>query len=167
MHTIYQTNPLTILKIDESEMPYTIEDLMQMSTVQLNTVFQQAELGDIPNGKAKGTAIIAPGTLITKPIADIINEFAWQGKTFDAASDTLVNRITFFGISAIQAEIYVRPSLFDGNDCIVLDYSENSTIVHWVRDEIRLIGPQMYLGIVYWKEEQTIYFALEFGESSK
>ena len=85
-------------------------------------------------------------------------------KTFDAASGTLVNRITFFGLSAIVAQIYQGPSLFDGNNCIVLDYSATSQIAHWVRDEIRLIGPQMYLGIVYWNDQGTINFVLEFDQ---
>jgi len=92
---------------------------MKMSTEQLDDVFHQAPPGDIPNGEAKGTAIIAPDTPRSPAIAEIINIFAWQGKTFDAASDTLVNQITFFGISAIEAKIYVGPSQFDGDDCIV------------------------------------------------
>jgi hypothetical protein len=145
-------------------MPYTTEELMQMTTAQLDDIFSQAQPGDIPNGEAKGTAIIAPGTPFTPALAEIINIFGWQGKTFDATSGTLVNRITFFGLSAIVAQIYQGPSLFDGNNCIVLDYSETSQIAHWVRDEIRLIGPEMYLGIVYWNGQRTINFVLEFDQ---
>ena len=148
-------------------MPYTPEQLMEMASEQLDDLFRQSPPGNIPNGKANGTAIIAPGTVISPVIAEIINLFAWQGKTFGAASDTLVNRITFFGISAIEARIYVAPSLFDGNNCIVLDYSANSGIVGEVRDEIRLISPQLYLGLVYLKEERTIYFALEFDATAE
>lgn len=148
-------------------MPYTTEDLMKMTADELDDLFHQSPPGDIPNGKAKGTAIIAPGTVISPVIAEIIDIFAWKGKTFDATSDTLVNRITFFGISAIEATIYMGPSLFDGNDCIVLGYSANSGIVGEVRDEIRPISPQLYLGLVYLKGKRTIYFALEFGQSTE
>lgn len=147
-------------------MPYTTEDLMKMSADELNELFHVSPPGDIPNGRAKGTAIIAPGTDISPVLAELIEAFAWQGKTFDASSDTLVNRITFLGISAIEATIYVAPSLFDGKDCIVLDYSANPGIVGQVRDEIRLISLQLYLGLVYLKEKQTIYFALDFSEST-
>lgn len=146
-------------------MPYTTEDLMNMTAAELDELFRVSPPGDIPNGKAKGTAIIAPGTDISPVLAKIIEVFAWQGKTFDASSDTLVNRITFLGISAIEATIYVAPSLFDGKDCIALDYSANPGIVGEVRDEIRLISPQLYLGLVYVKEKQTIYFVLDFGQS--
>lgn len=88
-------------------MPYTTEQLLKMTAKQLDDLFRQSPPGDIPNGKARGTAIIAPGTAISPVIAEVINIFAWQGKTFDAASDTLVNRITFFGISAIEAKVYM------------------------------------------------------------
>jgi hypothetical protein len=156
-----------MLQTKGSEMPYTSEQLLKMTAEQLDDLFRQSPPGDIPNGEAKGTAIIAPDTPFSPAIAEIINIFGWQGKTFDAASDTLVNQITFFGISAIEARIYMGPSLFDGNECIVLDYSENVTIARYVRDEIRLVGPQIYLGPVYWKGERTIYFALEFGQSTE
>lgn len=145
-------------------MPYTADQLMQMTGQQLDDLFRQSPPGDIPNGEANGTAIIAPNTPFSPAIAEIINIFGWQGKTFDAASGTLVNRVTFFGLSAIVAQVYIGESLFDGNDCIVLDYSKTSQIAHWVRDEIRLISPQMYLGIVYWNDEKTINFALDFGQ---
>jgi hypothetical protein len=145
-------------------MTYTTEQLLEMTAEQLGDVFRDSPPGNIPNGKAKGTAIIKPGTDLAPVLAEIVEVFAWQGKTFDATSDTLVNEITFFGISAIKAKIYVGPSLSDTNECIILDYSANSGIVGKVRDEIRLISPQLYLGLVYLKEDPTIYFALEFDE---
>ena len=144
-------------------MPYTTDDLLKMSTQQLDDLFRQSQPGDIPNGEAQGTAIIAEGTPFSPVIAQIINIFGWQGKTFDAVSGRLVNRLTFFGLSAIVAKIYVAPSWFDGNDCIVLDYSETSLVAHWVRDEIRLLQPGLYLGIVYRQRQRTIHFALQFN----
>jgi hypothetical protein len=148
-------------------MAVSIDDLMEMSKDQLNDLFGSSPPGDIPNGDADGTTIIAPGTLFTPVIATLINIFGWQGKTFDAASGTLVNRITFFGLQAIIAEVYLRKSWFDGNESLVLDYSKTSLIAEWVRDEIRLIAPQLYPGITYWKDEKTIFFALQFGDSSE
>ena len=55
------------------------------------------------------------------------------------------------------------PCLLDGKECIILDYSQTSTVAEWVRDEIRLIEPNLYLGKVYWKKSRLIDFALEFG----
>ena len=59
-----------------------------------------------------------------------------------------MNKISILGIRAIIAEIKQEPSWIDGKDCIVLDYSKTSLVVHWVRDEIRMIGPGFYLGQV-------------------
>jgi hypothetical protein len=76
-----------------------------------------------------------------------------------------VNSITFFGVSAIEAKISVGQSLIDGNGCIILDYSANPGIVSQIRDEIRLISPQLYLGVVYLNDKQVTFFSLLFNES--
>ena len=141
------------------------ERLLAMSQQQLDDLFKSSPPGPIPNGEAKGTAIIAPGTTYSSDIAQAISVFAWQGKVFDAAHGVLVNRITPFGLNAIVAEVYVGPSWLDGKDCIVLDYSKTSTLAHWIRDEIREIAPNSYLGIVYWAKKRLINFALEFADS--
>jgi hypothetical protein len=143
-------------------MPYTVAQLLAMSSKELDDLFSSSEPGEIPNGEANGTAIIAPGTVYSEEIASFINHFAWQGKTFDASSGTLRNRILPFGLNAIIARVYKGTSWFDKKDCIVLDYSETSVLAHWVRDEIRIIGPDFYLGLVYWQNSKLIHFAVQF-----
>lgn len=143
-------------------MAYTVPQLLSMSQKDLDDLFTSSETGEIPNGEANGTAIIAPGTTYSDEIASFINHFAWQGKTFDAAHGTLRNRILPFGLNAIIAKVYKGESWFDGKECIVLDYSETSLLAHWIRDEIRLIAPGLYLGIVYWNKSKLINFAVQF-----
>jgi hypothetical protein len=133
-----------------------------MTSAQLDDCFKSGAPGPIPNGEAKGTAIVAPGTVFNKETAAFISIFTWQGKTFDAQAGVLRNRISVFGISAIVAKVYQGASWFDNKECVVLDYSETSMVAHWVRDEIRLISPGLYLGLVYWKKDRLIHFALEF-----
>jgi hypothetical protein len=133
-----------------------------MSQKELDDLFSASQPGDIPNGEANGTAIIAPGTTYSQEIATFINHFAWQGKTFDASKGILRNRILPFGLNAIIAKVYKGESWFDGKECIVLDYSETSLLAEWIRDEIRQIGPNLYLGIVYWKKDRLINFAIQF-----
>ena len=146
-------------------MAYTAPQLLSMSAQDLDNLFTSSPSGDIPNGEAEGTAIIASGTTFSPEIASIINIFVWQGKTFDAAHGTLRNRILAFGLSAIVAEVYKAASWFDNKECIVLDYSKTSLVAEHVRDEIRQIGPGIYLGLVYWKQTKTIHFALQFPVS--
>src|ERR1700751_4281274 len=141
-------------------MPYDVTQLLQMSGVQLDQLFSASPAGDIPDGPAKGTAIIAPGTKFSHDIAEMVNLFAWQGKTFDAERGLLRNRILPIGLNAIVASVYKGPSWFDNQECVVLDYSQTSLVAHWIRDEIRSIGPNFYLGRVYWDRKPLIHFAL-------
>ena len=143
--------------------PYDVHQLLNMSAADLDALFGKSPAGPIPNGPANGTAIVASGTKFSSDIASVINHFGWQGKTFDGAHGTLRNRITAFGFDAIVAEVYVGNSLADGKPCVVLDYSKTSFVAERVRDEIRLIAPNTYLGKVYWQNKPTIHFALQFA----
>jgi hypothetical protein len=143
-------------------MAYDVPQLLAMSQTQLDDLFRASPPGDIPDGTAHGTAIIAPGTRYSESIADIINHFGWQGKVFDAQKGVLKNKVLAFGFEAIIARVYKDKSWLDGEECIVLDYSETSLVAHWIRDEIRLIGPNFYLGKVYWAKARLIDFCLKF-----
>jgi len=140
----------------------TVPELLEMSHAQLDDLFKSSPTGEIPDGKAEGTAIIAPGTKFSPAIASFINHFAWQGKTFDAKKGVLKNRLLPLGFDAVLAKVYKGPSWFDGKECIVLDYSETSIVAGWIRDEIRQIGPGLYLGVVYGEKKKLINFALQF-----
>ena len=143
-------------------MAYDVQQLLGMSQQQLDDLFRASPAGDIPNGEADGTAIIAPGTHYTESIAKFINYFGWQGKVFDAGKGVLKNKVSPFGVEAIVAKVAKGNSWLDGKECIVLDYSDTSVVAHWIRDEIRLISPSFYLGKVYWGKERLIDFCLRF-----
>jgi hypothetical protein len=138
------------------------KQLLKMSQQELDALFSAHDAGPIPDGEARGTAIIAPGTHGSEKIAEFINIFAWQGKVFDAKAGLLRNHILAIGLKAIIARVYKGPSLLDGKECIVLDYSETSLVASHVRDEIRQIEPGFYLGKVYWDKDRLIDFALDF-----
>jgi hypothetical protein len=144
-------------------MAYDVPQLLQMADQDLDSLFSSSPSGDIPDGSAKGTAIIAPGTRYSEEIAEFISLFAWQGKTFDAQKGVLRNRILPIGLNAIIAKVYKGASWLDNKECIVLDYSDTSLVAHWIRDEIRLISPNFYLGRVYWGKKPLIHFCLQFG----
>ena len=138
------------------------KQLLKMSQQELDAMFSAHDAGPIPDGEAKGTAIIAPGTSSSEAIAEFIKLFAWQGKVFDAKAGVLRNHILAIGLKAIIARVYKGPSLLDGKECIVLDYSETSLVASHVRDEIRMIEPGFYLGKVYWDKKRLIDFSLDF-----
>ena len=125
-------------------MPYEVPQLLKMPQAELDELFTKSDVGEIPDGEGAGTAIVAPGTSYTTDVAAFINRFGWQGKVFDAKKGQLKNRILPFGLNAIVAKIYKAP------------------VAHWIRDEIRQIGPGLYLGKVYWNKKRLIDFALKF-----
>jgi hypothetical protein len=137
-------------------------DLLRLSQRELDQLFTGSPAGDIPDGKAVGTAIIAPGTGLTLGIAGVIRRFAWQGKVFDAAGRRLQNLVSPFGIRAVVANVYKAASLFDGKECIVLDYSRTSLVAHFIRDELRQIGPGLYLGKAFLRKRHLLDFVLRF-----
>jgi hypothetical protein len=143
-------------------MAYDVPQLLGMSQNELDALFTKSPTGEIPNGEGKGTAIVAPGTTYTQDIAQFVSHFAWQGKVFDAKNGVLRNKILPLGLNAIIAKVYKGQSWLDSKECIVLDYSETSLAARWIRDEIREIGPNLYLGKVYWDKKRLIDFALEF-----
>ncbi len=58
-------------------MTITVPDLLKMSQAQLDDLFTKSPPGEIPDGEAKGTAIIAPGMAYTeKRLIDFAIEFA-------------------------------------------------------------------------------------------
>ena len=143
-------------------MAYDVDQLLTMSQAQLDALFTASPAGEIPNGEAEGTAIVAPGTTYSPTIARFISNFAWQGKVFDAEKGVLRNKILPLGLNAIIAKVYKAESWLDGKECIVLDYSDTSLLAQWIRDEIREISPGVYLGKVYWGKQRLIDFALQF-----
>jgi hypothetical protein len=143
-------------------MAYDVDQLLTMSQAQLDALFTASPAGEIPNGEAEGTAIVAPGTTYSPTIARFISNFAWQGKVFDTEKGVLRNKILPLGLNAIIAKVYKAESWLDGKECIVLDYSDTSLLAQWIRDEIREISPGVYLGKVYWGRQRLIDFALQF-----
>jgi hypothetical protein len=143
-------------------MAYDVQKLLMMSQEQLDALFTESPAGEIPDGEAEGTAIVAPGTAYSTNIAKFISSFAWRGKVFDAKKGVLRNKILPLGLNAIIAKVYKGESWLDGKQCIVLDYSDTSLLAQWIRDEIREISPGVYLGKVYWGRQRLIDFALEF-----
>lgn len=145
----------------------TADDLLKLSKDELDELFSKSSAGDIPEGDTDGTAIIASGTIFSGAVAKMVNVFAWQGKVFkkdrkDPSRSTLRNKLSILGFEAIVAQVYKDASLFDQKECIVLDYSETSTVAGWIRDELRQVGPGLYLGKVYGLHDKPlIHFALE------
>jgi hypothetical protein len=143
-------------------MVLTTAHLEKMSQQELDELYRASPAGEIPRGEGRGTILFAPGTEITETAARLVHLFGWKGKIFDPERGELRNQILPIGLKAVVAKVYQGESWFDGKETIVLDYSHTSLIAHWVRDELRQIGPGLYLGIAFWRRVKVVDFALEF-----
>jgi hypothetical protein len=143
----------------------TVKKWLKLSRQELDSIYSSCEnAGTLPTGEMRGTAIVA-GSFFSKTIARLARLFAWQGKVFDIfatdnTSGVLVNKITFFSLTFVVAKVYREASWLDGKPTIVIDYSSTSFFFKKVRDEIREIEPNVYLGKVWWGKTRVLDFAL-------
>jgi hypothetical protein len=142
--------------------PILLDQLLRMTPEELESVYRQGTFAAIPPGRVRGTALLAPGTRRTRLLARG-TRLVWQGKEFDPAQATTVNR--FFGLRMIRAQVYQAPSWLDGAPALVLDYSQTSRIYASYRDEIRQVAPGLFLGLMYDRSTApprlSMYFALQ------
>lgn len=124
----------------------------------------------VPDGAYQG--YVLPGTGREK-LDNSLNNFLtlfWRGKVFYNSNETtayLVNN-TLIG-EKFRAYVYRGPSNIDQERSIIIDYSfgstwENGPLRH-IRDEIRPLAPNVYLGAAFWDgrkhDYNLVYFALE------
>jgi hypothetical protein len=137
-----------------------VHDLLDMPADKLDDLFRASPPGEIPDG----TVLVAPGSSLSGPAANLVHLLAWQGKVFDRAKGELRNEVLPFGLKAVRAKVYKDESWLDGKEAIILDYSKTSLVAQWIRDEIREVAPRLYLGLVFWERAKILRFALKFDE---
>lgn len=140
----------------------TTTELMKMSQAELDELYQNSPIGEIPDGDAQGTAMIMPGTVVANILMPIIKLIAWQGKVFYRDRDFLLNKVGPFQFKLIKATIYRGESWLCDGEAIILDYSKTSFVAQEIRDEIREVAPGVYLGQAYWGKTRVLNFILEF-----
>ena len=132
------------------------------TTGELGELFHAGTVDAIPNGHGKGTVLIGTGGLLARLVAALSYALLWRGKVVNAREGRLKNLITPLAIRAIEAAVYKQDSWYDGETCIVLDYSKTSLLARMIRDEIREIAPGVFLGLVFWGRRHVLDFALDF-----
>jgi hypothetical protein len=144
--------------------PMTVERLRHANQYDLNDIYANAPAGVIPNGESNGTAVFFPGSIINTP-TQLLAALVWQGKVFDTETGILVNKV--FGFRAIKARLYMGESIFDGKESVIIDYKDTSVLAHRIRDEVRLVAPNLYLGRAYLRtwlgDYMVVNFILDFN----
>lgn len=136
--------------------------LIDDTAAELEKLFSSGVAGAVPDGRGRGTVLIGTGGPLARLAATLSYALAWRGKVFNAREGRLKNLVTPLAIRAIEAAVYKQDSWYDGEPCIVLDYSKTSFVAHKIRDEIREIAPGVFLGLVFWGRRHVLDFALDF-----
>jgi hypothetical protein len=92
----------------------------------------------------------------------LLSKGLWQGKVFYREQGFLLNRLTPVGLKLVKAKVYRGESWLCDGESIILDYSKTSFVAQKIRDEIREVAPNIYLGQAYWDQTRVLCFALEF-----
>jgi hypothetical protein len=137
-------------------------DLIGLSEPELEALYRQGTAVAVAPGRVRGTALLAPGTRRNAALATG-TRLVWQGKVFALGEPFAVNR--FFGLPIVRAEVSVDASWLDGGPALVLDYSRTSRVYARYRDEIRQVGPDLFLGLMYDRSAPVpslrMYFVLQ------
>lgn len=150
----------------EKQSELTLDSLMSMRRTELETLYRSSLPGQIPDGESRGVAAVSPGTKVGR-VSQRLFSYVWKGKVFDRKEGALVNKI--LGARSVKAEVYAGKSWLDGRDSIIIDYSRTSRIAAVIRDEIRQVGPSLYLGFAYLRapgNPQLLAFALDFSKTA-
>lgn len=141
------------------------QKLLSRKRSDLEALYKASAPGQIPDGKSRGFAAVAPGTA-AGGVSQALFSLFWHGKVFDRARGELVNRLTVGRL--VKAKVFIGPSWLDGKPSVIIDYKGTSWVAGAIRDEIREISPGVYLGFAYVRDgdgdpRADIVFALDFN----
>ena len=178
MGSTRETGPAMFVPLDEP--PPEFAALPSMTPDELAVLYRH---GRVPeslcelDGDYRGRVLALSGPLGRGLLAITSRRLAgwsrlpWRGKRFaaiDETSGTGHNRLRLARErDAIRFATRVEPSLIDDRPCIRLDYGDPShpRAIRRLRDEIRCIGPGLYLGPAFYEvgERPRLlgHFALE------
>ncbi|MEW5945830.1 MAG: hypothetical protein AB1742_06490 [bacterium] len=160
----------------------TAEELQEMELDRLDEIFSKAQAPDPEQlrGTFRGLALASPvHDYVPKALRKVWALYAssplfmWKGKEFemDEEQNCLGGRNLFVSLNSpiklFKFTTRTEPSEYDSGDCLVLDYDldKNPLPIRKVRDELRRVNPNLYLGrgnLMIGEEPRfAFYFTLE------
>ncbi len=140
------------------------DGLVRLNEAQLASIYAAGVSIPIPGGRSRGIALLFPNSGLT-PLLAQVSRLVWQGKVVDPVRGTLVNRVV--GFPLIPAKVYEGESWFDDGRAIIIDYSDTSSSFFFMRDEVRRIADNLWLGRSYYRKgprgKYVLTFAMDFS----
>lgn len=158
--------------------PRSLDALARLDALTLRALYERAAVPAVPelDGDLKGRMLAVRGAgriwfALLRAFA-AWRYFPWRGKSFAAHTNGVrgdgINRV--FGDAAplrwFRFETCIGPSRADGGQAFQLDYDnrDNPFFIRAIKDEVRAVGPGLFLGQAYvvWfgKPRLVLYFAL-------
>lgn len=146
--------------------PTALSDLKHLTNSQLTALYDQGSAYIVPSAATPEVAITYNGVALPTPGFSPTSRllgFFWGGKTFTTDSmgqTTLTNVVlpeTPVEMNEVTAKVSITHDnlLKDGRPVVLLDYSQtNIALAKGIRDEMRLIGPDLYLGRAYMENDR-------------
>jgi len=157
--------------------PLHLDYLLRLSADQLHALYTGSRvprLSDV-HGDLRGRMLAIPAlhaTLARLPRAwASTSSFPWRGKSFQPLSEDRgegINRVVSDRFRLYRFETFIGKSRAGDFDAVQLDYDlpENPFFIRPIKDEIRELGPGLYLGQAWLAIGSrgpllALYFALE------
>jgi hypothetical protein len=165
--------------------PLDLSVLRRMSFTELETLYRAAKrpssLSDL-DGDAQG-AMLAWRSPASGPLAWLLSSFGsssvfpWKGKSFKSKFNDRGEGINRIDLGVLQTQWFpfatrFDSSFLDGEPAFVLDYSRpgNPPIIRQIVDEVREVGPGLYMGPaalrVAGKPRPILFFGLSFQKKN-
>ena len=153
----------------------TLDDLAALGPDELMGLYRQAKTPQVADldGRLEGRMLAMPQA--QEPhVRHWLQSFAgsgafpWQGKTFEhesAGHGRGVNRLFGERVEWFHFETYVGPSKAGDFEAVQLDYAHdrNPPLVRDVKDEVREVGPGLWLGLAYMHRDDGDHLACFFA----
>lgn len=123
----------------------SLDQLKRLGPGELECLFAQGEAGCPPVGHAYGKVLVVTDARCPRLRARMSSS-VWKGKIFDECGG-IINQ--WVGFRAIEGHVDQQASWYDGRPCTVIEYAPGTPMFGNARDELREVGPGMYLGRFY------------------
>ena len=152
---------LTSINATANDLPTQLDDLKSLTNRQLTALYDQGSAIVVPSAATPEVAITYNGVALPTPGISASSKllgFFWGGKTFETdntGKTSLTNVVlpdTPVEMNNVTASVSITSQnlLKDHQPVVLLDYSQtNIALAKGIRDEMRLIGEDLYLGRAY------------------
>jgi hypothetical protein len=132
----------------------SLRQLQLLNECELECLYAQAQAAPPLVGYARGRVLFLAGGRFPHARARVFG-LVWKGKHFDEAG-CFINQ--WVGFRAIQSRAAYGESWYDGKPCLLLEYPAGTPLFADLRDEVRQVGPGLYLIRAYQRSPQPRFW---------